>query len=87
MQGLSARRMVHDVVASARLEEIRPRLHERPPLFERVDRLAVQFRNSGSSKFIPSVALGGARIRPMVGHAAAEKHPVRHAAHAPRKDE
>jgi hypothetical protein len=36
MQALSARRQVHDVAASARLEEIRPRLHERPPLFERV---------------------------------------------------
>ena len=26
----------HDIAASARLKETRPRLHERPPLFERV---------------------------------------------------
>ena len=35
-KALSARRKVHDIAASARLEETRPRLHERPPLFERV---------------------------------------------------
>ena len=36
MQALSACRKVHDIAASARLEEMRPRLHERPPFFERV---------------------------------------------------
>jgi integrase len=36
MQALSARRKVHDIAASARLEEIRPCLHERSPFFERV---------------------------------------------------
>ena len=34
-KALSARRKVHDIAASARLEEVRPSLHERPPLFER----------------------------------------------------